>query len=387
MAPWQRTHPWITFRIDFQRAPWELWLLCGEAVSKCEHVAGTPLAPDTARELMTIYLAKGAAATTAIEGNTLTEDEVRQRIAGKLRLPPSREYLGIEVDNITRACNEILQQHTRGAAPPLTPERIGWFNRTALDRLELDEHICPGELRTYGVGVADYRGAPAEALPELMGRLCEWLNSPWIPELSAFRKRYLEPMLKAVVAHLYLAWIHPFGDGNGRTARLVEFYILVTAGVPFPAAHLLSNHYNQTRSEYYRQLAFASRSGGEVLPFCLYALRGFVDQLREQIDVIRQEQAKLFWESHVRQHLGDSGPQRRRRQLVLDLAAAGRPVPRERVTDISPPVARAYARLADKTLARDLDALERLGLIERTDGAYRAKIEIVLAYLPPPPRS
>lgn len=54
-------------------------------------------------------------------------------------------------------------------------------------------------------------------------------------------------IFKAVVAHLYLAWIHPVGDGNGRTARLVEFQILLSSGVPSPAAHLLSNHYNQTR--------------------------------------------------------------------------------------------------------------------------------------------
>jgi hypothetical protein len=69
-------------------------------------------------------------------------------------------------------------------------------------------------------------------------------------------------ILKAMVAHLYLAWTHPFGDGNGRTARLIEFHILLSAGVPSPAAHLFSNHYNQTRAEYYRQLDRASKSGG-----------------------------------------------------------------------------------------------------------------------------
>ncbi len=38
-----------------------------------------------------------------------------------------------------------------------------------------------------------------------------------------------------------MAWIHPFGDGNGRTARLLEFLILARCGmVPLPAAHLLS---------------------------------------------------------------------------------------------------------------------------------------------------
>ena len=47
-----------------------------------------------------------------------------------------------------------------------------------------------------------------------------------------------EGILKATLAHLYIAWIHPFGDGNGRTARLVEFMLLSRAGVPSPSAHL-----------------------------------------------------------------------------------------------------------------------------------------------------
>ncbi len=68
----------------------------------------------------------------------------------------------------------------------------------------------------------------------------------------------------ASLAHLYLAWIRPFGDGNGRTARLCEYLVLVTSGAPTSAAHLISNHCNKTRNEYYRQLQFASESGGDV---------------------------------------------------------------------------------------------------------------------------
>jgi Fic family protein len=62
-------------------------------------------------------------------------------------------------------------------------------------------------------------------------------------------------LMKAILTHLYIAWIHPFGDGNGRTARLAELQILLAAGMPMPASHLLSNHYNTTRTDLYRQPA------------------------------------------------------------------------------------------------------------------------------------
>lgn len=382
----QRTHAWLTFRLDLAKAPWTLWLIAGEAISKCEHLAGVALGPEAAQELSKIYLAKGVLATTAIEGNTLTENEVRERIEGTLMLPPSKEYLGVEVDNVLAAIKGILESCLGDACPPLTPELICRFNALVLQGLKLEDHIRPGQLRTYSVGVADYRGAPAEDLEYLLARLCRWLAEPWIDELDGYPesdRRRLEGLFKAVVAHLYLAWIHPFGDGNGRTARLVEFYILANAGVPFPAAHLLSNYYNETRTEYYRQLSFASKSGGQVVPFLMYALRGFVDELRSQIRLIRDQQLELFWRNHVHQALGDSETGRRRRYLVLDLAKAGVPVARNKLTDLSVRVLRHYIGKNEKTLQRDLAELEGLGLVKKSGNDYVANKDIVLAYLPP----
>ena len=87
----ERTHPWIDFSLDLRSAPYQLWMLLGEAQSKIEHTGSVPLRPDTAQELHRLYLAKGVLATTAIEGNTLTESQVIELLEGKLTLPPSRQ--------------------------------------------------------------------------------------------------------------------------------------------------------------------------------------------------------------------------------------------------------------------------------------------------------
>jgi len=189
---------------------------------------------------------------------------------------------------------------------------------------------------------------------------------------------------KRVRSCLYLAWIHPFGDGNGRTARLVEFQILLAAGVPTPAAHLPSNHYNQTRAEYYRQLDLASKSGGDILPFLEYAVRGFVDGLREQLNVIREQQWDVTWENYVHDvfHDKNSPAETRQRWLALDLGDKGEPVPVAKIRELTPRLAKAYAVKTPKTLQRDLGALGKLDLVERTPEGVRAKREIMLAFLP-----
>ena len=360
-------------------------MFLGEAASKCEHLANVPLRPSTAEQLHRLYLAKGVLATTAIEGNTLSEEEVVRHLEGKLQLPPSKEYLTREIDNIVAACNEIAEQVRGGTPPTLSVAKIKEFDRRVLHSLDLGEGVVPGEIRAHSVGIARYRGAPAEDCEYLLQQLCDWLNgSDFQPPEDLGELHVVYAIIKAVLAHLYLAWIHPFGDGNGRTARLVEFMILVTSGVPGPAAHLLSNHYNQTRSEYYRQLDRASQSGGDVLPFITYAARGLVDGLRAQLERIREQQWDVTWENYVHERFRSrtSPSDVRRRHLLLDLSEREQPVPISRLRDLTPRLAAAYAKKTAKTLSRDVNALVEMGLLESTQEGYRAKKEIILGFLP-----
>ncbi len=101
MKTYLKTHPWITFSAkELQRPNQELWMMLGECQSKCEHIAGAALDPEVAKTLRELYLVKGIRGTAAIEGNTLSEAEIQQQIDGNLTLPPSREYLAQEVQNI-----------------------------------------------------------------------------------------------------------------------------------------------------------------------------------------------------------------------------------------------------------------------------------------------
>lgn len=387
MRTYERTHSWISFRCDLERASGDLWIALGEAASKCEHICRVPLRPATAQKLHQVYLAKGAAATTAIEGNTLSEAEVLKAVEGNLTVPPSKQYLKQEVENIIAACNLITKQLAEGRLPLPSKDLLCAYNLRVLDKLPLDKDVFPGELRTHSVLVGNvYRGAPAEDCPYLLDRLCEWLNGPEFQaqDKSAPGMETVYTVLRAIVAHLYMAWIHPFGDGNGRSARLLEFHILLSAGVPSPAAHLLSNHYNQTRAEYYRQLDHASKSGGDIVPFLRYAVRGLVDGLRGQLEYIWDQQWDVVWRNYVHEQFQskNSASDVRQRHLVLDLGVKNDWVQVGEITELTPRMAKAYANKTPKTVQRDLNALSRMGLIVREGRKIRAVREIILAFLP-----
>ena len=383
------THPHINYRLDLRRLAAPTWVLLGEAKSKAQHVGRALLSPKAAEELLQVYLVKGMLATTAIEGNTLSEDEVRRILDRTLELPPSREYLEKEIENVLAAYNTAKGELLKTPDLPFTVERLCEYNRLILDGLELEEDVVPGEIRRHSVVVGSYRAAPAEDARVLLEDLCDWLNGdefnppPDAPELAASLA-----IVKAIVAHLYLAWIHPFGDGNGRTARLLELQILLCAGFPVPTCQLLSNHYNLTRSEYYRQLALSSREGTGVFSFLRYAVRGFVDQLREQLEVIRQVQFEDRWEQFVYQTFGEprSESQHRRLRLVLDVSHAyqrsSEPVPKRAITDLTPRLAAAYASKTEKTLSRDLNAIRDLGLLRPVVGGWVPADEAIQRLLP-----
>jgi len=382
------THKWIDFKLNMDRLPFTLWRLLGEAESKCAHIAGVPLPPVAAQELYSVYLAKGVHATTSIEGNTLSEEQVRKQADKELRLPKSQQYLATEVQNILDACNQITTEIVEDPSLGITTERICQFNRLALRNLEHDEDVEPGSIRCHSVGVGTYRGAPADDCEDLLDQLCEWMQAGFrtdAPEL-----RFAMAIFQAILSHLYIAWIHPFGDGNGRTARLIEFQILAQSGmVPLPAAHLLSNHYNKTRSKYYQVLDRSSKepNGAGVLKFLEYAVEGFVDGLKEQLDRIRRVQWRVTWVNFVHDQFRecDTATCVRQRHLVLDMPVEEnlRGVARKDLMTISPRVAQHYANKSDKTLTRDLNQLQKMGLIRRVGGRYYANHNVIQAFLPP----
>ena len=385
-----KTHSHIDFSVDLRDAPPSLWLFLGEAKSKCQHVARALLSPVAARELLQVFLTKGILATTAIEGNTLSEAEVRRVLEGTSDLSPSREYLEREIENVLEAYNVVRKELLDDPDLSFEVGRVREYNRLILQGLKLEDGVVPGEIRSHSVTVGPYRAAPGEDAEYLLGRLCEWLNGDDFdapegrPELAA-------PLaiVKAIVAHLYLAWIHPFGDGNGRTARLLELQILMSAGFPVPTCQLLSNHYNQTRTEYYRQLALSSQAPDGLLSFLSYAALGFVDQLHEQLAVIWKQQFEDRWAQFVHQTFGGrrSETDNRRLRMVLDVSrsfhASGESVAKREIPNLSPRLAAAYATKTEKTLTRDLNSVRKLGLLRLEADGWIPADEAIRGLQPP----
>ncbi len=358
-------------------------MLLGEAKAICNQIANTPLKPELAKYLEEMALIKGAHATTTIEGNTLDEDQVAGIYRGEYTAPPSRAYQEQEVRNVLDALANIDQQSLSGMIPPITAELICAYNHQVLKDTEHTTDVSPGVFRDYSVVVSNYRGAPAEDCPFLVERLAKWLESQDFCTEDAGLTFALS-IIRAVYAHLYIAWIHPFGDGNGRTARLLEFMLLARSRqMPLLAAHLLSNHYNLTHNQYYRELQAASRSGS-TNNFLTYAIQGLLDGLQEQNELVRKQQLDVSWADYVAETMDQfpaSSANVRQRALVLAMPT-DRAVSRADLAGLTPTLATAYARTGPRTVSRDLNRLAKAGLIIREGQNWKANINLLYAFVP-----
>ena len=185
---------------------------------------------------------------------------------------------------------------------------------------------------------------------------------------------------------MYIVWIHPFLDGSGRTARLLEFYILMRAGVPGIASHILSNHYNNTRTEYYRQLQQACETG-DLSAFIQYAVEGFRDGLENTIEIIHNDQAELTWNNYVHditEKMQDEGKNlktlRRIRQLAYNIPA-NRFYSLGEIAILTPEIASVYRGHSTMTLRRDLELLTEKELLKAEKSKYRANYELLHSLL------
>lgn len=389
------THRFIRFPPNMQYMTPRVWLLLGEIQARIEHIKQLPIPPDDSNMLRQMYLTKGVHSTTAIEGNSFSEEEVAKIINKEMKAPPSREYQQQQIENMVAAFSTVGTNLISGESSRFSLELLHSYHELALGGLQksLSSEVVIGQFRSHRVTVGRYLAAPPGEVPGLMTHYCDWLN-----EQPNATKGYevAEQIVKAIVAHVYFAWIHPYGDGNGRMARLVEFAILLNAGVPDIAAHLLSNFYNDTRDMYYREL---QRSHGEnqdgsypdeanLHSFLEYALQGFKDELDRQFKRIHALQIRTIWHDVIhaafRKEFSENLTKTRQRQkrLVLDLTDRRfeKPVRKGEIPDVSAALARAYRDKTERTIQRDLNELVKIGMLKRDESGYVPNTDILMAF-------
>lgn len=244
-----------------------------DLVSKISEAVGSFYAQEELR-LHRINRIKTIQGSLAIEGNTLTLDQITAILDGKPVIAPINEVQ--EIRNAIKAY-ELLEI--------LNPNNIEDLLKAHFT-MEAGLIDDAGHFRSKGFGVASgeeiiHYAPPAERVPQLMKDLFSWLNNT-----------EEHPLIKSCIFHYEFEFIHPFSDGNGRTGRLWQTLILANWRPVFKNLPI-ENIVYKYRKEYYKAIAI---SGGEdgCTPFIEFILGVIDEALALESDTPRSTRDKII---------------------------------------------------------------------------------------------
>ncbi len=249
-----------------------------DVVTELEHLRRLRLGGSTPApvffQLKHIFHMLESLGSARIEGNhTTLADYVESRLEAK---PTKFSDQLQEMANIEEAMDFIESQFEPGQE--LTEYFIRELHAMTVHGLEREGDATPGAYRQGAVQISQSPHLPPEAfrVPDYMNELVAFINRPDPAKYD---------LIKVALAHHRFAWIHPFGNGNGRVVRLLTYTLLIKYGFNVKTGGRVLNPtavFCNDRDRYYAMLGKADTGTPEGREaWCVYVLDGMLDELRK----------------------------------------------------------------------------------------------------------
>lgn len=244
-----------------------------------------PYQRDWADEMQKVQLKREVAGTSRIEGAEFTERELD---AAMLETPEQ-----LETRSQRQAAAAVRTYRWIADLPPDRPvdaDLIREVHRLVVSGAD-DDHCEPGVLRgpdnNVTFGAPPHRGADGgDECARAFAGLCRAIGQEF---------RGLDPLVQALALHYHFAAIHPFLDGNGRTARALEALMLQRVGLKDTLFIAMSNYYYENKPGYLKALADTRTGGNDLTPFLLFGLAGIEKQCNRLLrEISRNVSRALF---------------------------------------------------------------------------------------------
>ncbi|WP_462137548.1 Fic family protein [Candidatus Mycalebacterium sp.] len=235
-----------------------------ETKAAIERLKSLPRTRDYTEQWKAEQLRREAAGTSRIEGAEFTEDELDRALSETV---PDN---GLTHSQQQARAAEQTYRHL--ADLELGTPFIGLvkeIHRHIVKNCD-DDHCEPGVFRRKDrnviFGQPSHRGAEG-------GENCE-KSIKNLAEAVSGKFREHDPLVQSLAVHYHLAAIHPFVDGNGRTARATEAFMLRKAGLQEEIFIPISNFYYENNAEYLRVLSETAKKDADITSFLKFGLKG-----------------------------------------------------------------------------------------------------------------
>ena len=253
-------------------------------------------------ELQEMQLKREVAGTSRIEGAEFTDSELDQA------MQDSPEQLLTRSQKQAAACKKTYLwigdlQDDR----PVDRELIIKVHTHIVTGAD-DDHCPPGQLRdsdhNVTFGSPRHRGVNG-------GQECEAAFNALCDSISAEFKQH-DQLIQALALHYHLAAMHPFADGNGRSARALEALVLQRCGLKDTLFIAMSNYYYEEKNNYLSSLAKVRAENHDLTEFLNFGLKGIMLQCTRLTNIIKKEVKKALFRDVMHDLFGRMKTKRKR---------------------------------------------------------------------------
>lgn len=302
---------------------------------------------------------------THLEGNMLSEEEVKDVLDGKEVIARDRDVQEvINYRNVIKFITNIATQIGPGKPYILTLETLLEIHRLTTERLMGPDDS--GKFRTRQVvvrntrtGQVSYTPPPAAEVPFLVEDLISWVNSE--------EGKLVHPVLKAGIIHYELARIHPFIDGNGRSARALATLVMFLDGYDIRKFFSLEEYFDENPMDYYVTLQSVSNqlvvdsSERDLTPWLDYFVKGVAVEFNR----IKERVRKISADSLVKDKIGGQLELNERQMVIMEYLHRHGQLQNKDFRKIFPD-------FSDDTVLRELKFLKDKGLVKKSGGTKKA---------------
>jgi Fic family protein len=325
-------------------------------------IENSPLVPAWDAKFRDDALVRTVHFGTKIEGNELTEEQAQRvvRLESVVDAEEVERETGIlarerdiqEVINYRNVIKWIDQQDVLTSSNLFSVDTLRTLHRLTMQNLIEEQYV--GDYRNKQVivksandGQIVFRPPVSVEVPYLVDEFFEWLNHP--------KTQQLHPIFKAAMTHYQLVFIHPFIEGNGRTARALATLVLYTTGYDFKKFFSLEQYFDKDVPAYYDALLSVQQNQQHDMT---YWLEYFCYGLALEIERVKEQVLKLSKDLKLKKELGQQVALSEREIIILELV--------QNLGEItSHDAQRALPNVSVDTILRDLKDLIDKGVIQK----------------------
>ncbi|KOS07021.1 hypothetical protein AM493_14005 [Flavobacterium akiainvivens] len=288
-----------------------------------------------------------AIASSQIEGAATTTDVARDMIKSGRSARNESEQM---ILNNYRAITEIESR----TEEPLSVQLILEIHQIMTANTDAAKYS--GNFRNHPVHITDhvdgeiaFTAPPYDEVPELVESLIDFINED---------RTFIHPIIKASILHFMVGYIHPFGDGNGRTARALFYWYMIKKGYNLLKHISISRAIMQSRTSYDKAFLKTEHDDNDLTYFILYSVKSLRVAFENLVKYTEKKKEERSRATSLVPQLMAQGLSKRQADLVAYLNAK----PAEQTT-IS-----AYAdsnHIVRQTASRDLTELEEKGWLTK----------------------